>query len=209
MSAISWNESLVTSGSSASFGDDALRSLKTTIAIGLGQSFYWPGSAASQGASTASSGELQLGTLRFAKTGFQQGGFGDGFLSLDTTRISVRHIGSTWTGMVGHSGMLEASNAGVAITFPQTQRWLVQEGQYTSSGTTTNVNFPFAYARAPNVYLIEGYLDTLSANSQKSWFAYGVSSVTTGGFTSLESFLFGSATTGASYFWRAEGVATY
>src|SRR5439155_11915397 len=172
MSSISWNESLVTSGSSASFGDDALRSIKTTIAIGLGQSFYWPGSAASQGASTASSGELQLGTLRFAKTGFQGGGFGDGFLSLDTTRISVRHIGSTWTGMVGHSGMLEASNAAAAITFPQAKRWLVQEGQYTSTGTTTNVTFPLSYAVAPTVYLIEGYLDSLSGNSQKVWVCY-------------------------------------
>jgi len=104
--------------------------------------------------------------------------------------------------------MLEASNAAAAITFPQAKRWLVQEGQYTSSGTTTNVTFPLSYAVAPTVYLIEGYLDSLSGNSQKGWFCYGVSSVTTGGFTSLESLILGSNTS-ATYFWRAEGVETY
>lgn len=209
MSAISWSglESFTVpaSTSTASSGDDWLRSFKTTVATGLGESFYWPGSAASQGASAASSGELQLGTLRFARSSSVTGGFDNGYLSLHTFRLSIRHIGSAWTEMLTHPNMLDH---GSGFGFPQTTRWLVQEGRYTSSGTTTNITFPTPYAVAPSVYLVEGFLDSNNADQAVAFFAFGVSTVTPGGFISLESEI-GSSAGGADFFWRSEGTVAF
>src|SRR5207245_716876 len=157
------------SSSTACSGDDWMRSVTTTVAIGLGQSFYWAGSAASQGASTASSGELQLGTLRTARSANVLGGFGDGFLGLHQNNKGLYHIGSTWTGLLGHPNMLDA---GAGVTFPTSVRWLVQEGRFTSSGTTTNVSFPVPYSVAPAVYLAEGFIDTSFSSQQLQFFAF-------------------------------------
>src|SRR5205823_5852503 len=101
-SAISWagleTFSSPASTSTASSGDDFFRSFLSSVALGLSTSFVWPGSG---GGSLASAGVSQFGNLRLARAGNSAvtGGFGDGFLFLNTNHLSLHHIGSTWTGL--------------------------------------------------------------------------------------------------------------
>lgn len=210
MTQISWDTSFITSGSDASFGDDAIRSFLVNVALGLGESLYWPGSADSQGASAASSGELQLGALRFARGGFVQGGFPNGYLSVNTKNVSLFHIGSTWTGTVGHSATLYYAT-GSGFTFPQASRWLVQEGQFNAAAGafSSTVTFPTSFTSTPVVFVTAADPHVSASAGTCDIPVIGISSATTIGFTSAFSTLFSPAGSSAltSYVWHAEGIA--
>lgn len=215
MTQITWGTSgsLITSGSDASFGDDAIRSVLSNAAGGLGESFFWPGSATSQGASTASSGELKPGSLRFARSGSLSGGFPNGFLSVNTKNVSLAHIGSTWTGTVGHSAALYGQSTDTLnFPFPQTSRWLVQEGTFNVGVLTTSlsVTFPVSYKTTPVVFVLGSDPRQAPTSATTTGFVVlGVSSASTGGFTSVfsEMQLLGSSSSITGYSWRAEGIA--
>lgn len=192
MSAISWNESTPSPSSLVSQMDNEFRSFQSAIALGIQPSFYWPGSG---GGSAASAGEAQPGNLRMAHAGVVTGGFENGYLSLRTEWASVWHIGSTWTGMVGHSGMLEHGAGG---GFPQTWRWLCQEGSYTTTASvlTHSILFPVQYSVAPTVQVtLTDAVITAPVNIIHA-------SVTTSGFSSFVSHAVSTITLG----WRSEGT---
>ena len=174
MSAISWNESVPSPTSAASSGDDEIRSFVTSVALGLQPSFYWPGSG---GGSAASAGESQLGNLRMAHASTVTGGYPDGFLLLNPTRASVHHVGSSWTGVVGHSGMLDYGTTSLG-NFPQRATWLCQEARVAlslASRGSSVVTFPISYSTKPAFVSVnfEGYageiaLGGIDAGSLKS-----------------------------------------
>ena len=151
----------------------------TSIALGLSTSFIWPGSG---GGSAASAGESQRGNARCAVAGNSAvtGGYGDGFLLLNTNHVSLHHIGSTWTGLLGHSGMIDHANI----------RWSVQTGTVSLDSTilgdsgTTNVAFGTAFSSAPSFvqWTIRG-----AGTSAFKGYALNVSTITAGGFSSVYS----------------------
>jgi hypothetical protein len=200
MASISWDETQPSSDTTASLVDNDIRSMLTAIGTGLGESVYWPGSAASQGGSASSSGELMPGSARLARAGTsaRTGGHPDGFLLLDSNKVSLHHIGSSTTGMMGHSNMLDR---GAGLEAPFTARWVIQEGTYNSSDRTTEQAFPLEYDGVPFVDISGGQLGT-------KWM-WAPSEVTQGGFTSIGSWVGSGATSAATWYWMSEGTISY
>lgn len=205
MSAISWaNLETFTappgSTSTASSGDDYSRSLMSSIALGLSTSYIWPGSG---GGSNASGGVSQLGNARLAVAANSAvtGGYGDGFLLLNRNHVSLHHIGSTWTAMLGHSGMLDHGSSG---------QWSVQTGTFSFDSTvlgdsgTTSVIFSTPFTTAPT--FVQWNLRGAGTTTFKGY-AINISSVTTGGFSSYYSGL-RSSESGMEADWQAIGVIT-
>lgn len=201
MSAISWNENLVYSASTASAGDDEFRSFMSTFATGLQPGFAWPGSG---GGSAASAGESGWGNLRFARAGTSAvtGGYSDGFLLLNTAHASIHHIGSTWTGPLAHSGMLDRD--GGLGTAPFTGYWLVQQSSYTTSGSvlslsgfTVPITFPQAFVNAPSFVFVGS-----TSNAQVSLKAGSITSVGFSSYVSQNSPILSLVTLD----WRSEGT---
>lgn len=174
MSAISWSDGLTLGTSNASAGDDELRSIMTSIASGLQPSFYWPGTG---GGSLASAGESQPGNARAARAGNSAvtGGYGDGYLLLNTNHISLHHIGSTWTAMLAHASMLDHDGS-VSAPSLATARWVTQAGSFSLSSTSDGqvgqktVSFTSSYDTFPLVFvtvqqptLSSGYLVNVSS----------------------------------------------
>lgn len=167
----------------------------SSVALGLRDSFVWPGSG---GGSLASAGVSQLGNLRMARAGNSAvtGGQPDGFLLLNQNHISLHHIGSSWTGLLTHSAMADHGSGG---------RWLTQSGTLSSmiSGTdgafgTKNVTFPTVYGTAPP------YIQLSVDTTRGYWF--NISAISTGGFSTVYASLVGpTAITTLS--WEAEGLA--
>lgn len=137
-----------------------MRSLWSSFAAGMGESTFGPGSATSQGASTASTGEPRPGSMRFPlSNGMIPGGFANGFLGIEPRRIGLCHIGSANTGFYGHSGMLDM-NGGIGNA-PFTCKWILQ----TLSATTLIgsvhgnplaprvITFASAYSGVPFVFI--------------------------------------------------------
>lgn len=201
MSAISWNEASPIPSSNASSGDDEFRSFMTNVAIGLATSFDWPGSGSG---STTSAGQSQLGNLRFAEAGSSAvtGGYPDGFLLLNSDHISLHHIGSTSTGILAHSGMLDM--AGGLGTAPFTTHYLLQQGSsvttgsvLSQSGATFAITFPQVFTAAPP-FVFVGSTSNVFAGLK-------VGSITSVGFTSYVSYNNTSLSI-VTLDWRTEGT---
>jgi len=203
VSTISWAALETFSGtpfstSTASSGDDYSRSLMTSFATGISPSYIWPGSG---GGSAASGGVSQFGNARCAIAGNSAvtGGYGNGYLLLNRNHVSLHHIGSTWTALLGHSGMLDHGAS---------QRWLLQtatvslDSNILGDSGTTNIQFPTPYAVAPT--FVQWGLVGIGSNTFKSY-AINVSSVTTGGFSSVYSGLV-SGESLANANWQALGT---
>jgi hypothetical protein len=147
-----WTDDIVFGTSAASAGDNELRSIMTQLASGISASYSWPGSG---GGSAASGGESKEGNARCARAGNSAvtGGYPDGFLLINTNHVSLHHIGSAWTGMLGHSSMIDHNNA--AFTSITTGRWLTQQGSFSLNSSvdgqfgTKTVSFTSAYDGLP------------------------------------------------------------
>ncbi len=201
MTVITWDETVPTGASNASEADDAFRSLTTSIAAGLGESFYWPGSAVSQGGSAASSGELIPGSARVAVAGpatdAPTGGHPNGFLALDRSK-RIWHSGSAWTDILAH-GRMQDRNGGIGNA-PFTTRWLIQTGQFETSNRTDEITFTTAYNGVPNVMLGPG-------EQARAW-EFGLKNVLLSSFTVNKRYVESGASTTPIIYWRSEGTVS-
>jgi len=205
LSATSWSGletfSSPASTSTASSGDDFFRSFMSSIATGLSTSFVWPGSG---GGSLASGGISLLGNARAARAGNSAvtGGYGDGFLLLNQNHISLHHIGSTWTSLLGHSGMVD--HAGGVGNIPATAHWLTQNGTVSLSSLVFGSQGTFA-TTFPVIYSVTPPFVQLAASGATNGYWVTLSSVTSGGFISVYSGLIG-ATAPTTVAWESNGT---
>ena len=208
MTDITWDETLPADASDGSVVDDDIRSMLTNMSGGIGESMYWPGPTATQGSSAASSGELKPGSLRFARAGpsARTGGHSNGFLLLDSNRVSIHHIGSENTMFLGHADMHE--RVGGIGNAPFTTSWLIQEGTFPLGSNVTvtvesiSTNYPIPYNGIPEVYL--------SPTSNGFNWVYGLSATTSAGITANFSYIGGIAGVAAPIFlWRSEGTVAF
>ena len=180
MSAISWTEALPSSTSTGGDVEKDFLSMMTSIALGFGPSFVWPGSG---GGSAASAGEAALGQARSAvSTSGQTGGYGDGFLLLNPLHGSLHHIGSTSTGLVGHANMVDHGSASSLSAY-----WLIQSGSFFTSSVSTgsiSLSFPTPYGAIPIVQL-----GMYSVSGSPINYIVNLSSITTAGFSAALSSL--------------------
>lgn len=201
MPEVAWNLTSPADASSANSADDQIRSDITALATLIGESFYWPGSAATQGASTSSSGELRPGTARPAYgSSVRVGGAPNGTLGYDTLNTTFWHAG-TRPHVVGGPSMAEH----VPTTGLGEARWLVSSGSYPvvlshTGGDETSWNFGFVYSVPPVV------LASLSTTG----FVWTINSVSTRKMTSYYSKL--GTSTGTSlqtFYWVSFGTVDY
>ena len=139
MSVITWS-ARPSAGSNASAAAGDIRDMKVDIATGLGQSFYWPGSAGSQGASAESSGALQAGTMRPAVA--SPTGEPDGSLMIFYSRPGVFHAGSSGSYYLGGRRTLLAASpqgSGDVIT-----HWVIDQSVTTFALSATEADNSFA-----------------------------------------------------------------
>ena len=133
MASITWDSTTPTQISRATNTDDVIRSDLATIATGIGSFAYWPGSAASAGDSTSSSGQFIPNTARLSDVSLEAGTdsiASDGFLSLHTKPgvnfSRLRHIGSSGSFLIAHPVSLEHIEA--PETAPFKSRWVMRSG---------------------------------------------------------------------------------
>ena len=202
MSAISWDETLPASGTTASTVDDIIRSDLTAIATVIGVSRFWPGSAASQGASTASSGEMRPGTARPARgANLRVGNAPDGTIVFDSDNSSLAHAGSTATYMLGSRHMEEHTT----VTGLGAAHWVVCSGSNTwpnidpADNDSLNVSFGMVYSTPPAV------MASLSSDA----YLWCLSSVTSGGFTSMASNLAAGGLSTQTLQWWSQGTVAF
>lgn len=198
MAVITWR-TLLSQSSAASLADDDLRELIAEFATGLGESFYWPGSAASQGASTASSGEMLPGTARVAGTGGAIFDSLDGEITATFDRgttvatATLIHGGSSSSILLGGGIATEASPAPEAAA-PFTSRWVavdstvtfVLSGTEANNSLATNVPFSVTFGAPPNVQVSFDAHDVVPVPGQV---IYGIDSVTASACSSYMSFI--------------------
>ena len=202
MDVIVWS-GLLSQDSAASLGDDDLRELTAEFATGLGESFYWPGSAASQGASTASSGEMLPGTARVPGTDIVNTVLFDA-LDGELTAVywkgtivstpTILHGGSSSSFVVGGSLAIESSPAPETAA-PFTSRWVAVDSVSTFLISSTPGDNSFAtsvpslgtvFGAPPNVQVS---LDAPGIFGAADSLIYGVDNVTTSACSSYVSFI--------------------
>ncbi len=199
MAQITWDETLPSNASSANTADNEFRSMLTNIATGLGESMFWPGSAVSQGFSTASSGEMRPSSARVSTVSLlatSWGGKPDGFLSLITDENKLVHIGSTWSGQVAHSATLHYS--GGIDNAPFQTHWVLQEGTTQTSDGSDTVTFTTAYNGVPFVKIGPGQL-------AREW-NWQLRNLTATGFIIDKLFGGSGGATTPTLFWMSEGT---
>ena len=202
MATITWR-TLLSQSSAASLADDDLRELIAEFATGLGESFYWPGSAASQGASTASSGEMLPGGARVpGVTGVNAALFNslDGEITATyrlgtvTLQPTLIHGGSSSSFLIGGALAIESSPAPEASA-PFTSRWVTVDSISTFLISSTEADNSFAtnvaslgtvFGAPPNVQVS---LDAPGIFGAADSLIYGIDSVTSSACSSYVSFI--------------------
>ncbi|KKL51918.1 hypothetical protein LCGC14_2290710, partial [marine sediment metagenome] len=203
--------------------DDDIRELVAEFATGLGESIYWPGSAASQGASTASSGEMLPGGARVPGVNVVDTALFD---TLDgeltavywkgTTqaRPTLLHGGSTSSFVVGGALAIEASPASEATT-PFTSHWVAVDSTATflisstegDNSFATAVSFGTTFGAVPNVQATMGAFAHFGTGDSM---IFGIDNITTSGCSSYMSFIGAAANPNlvATMTLRSEGTVT-
>lgn len=224
MAEILWRD-LLSQASDASLADDDIRELVAEFATGLGESFYWPGSAASQGASTASSGEMLPGSARAPGVNVVNTALFDaldGELTVifwkGTTqaRPTLLHGGSTSSFVLGGALAIESSPAPEAAA-PYTSRWVAVDSVSTfeisltepDNSYATNVSLGTTFGATPNVQVsLTQPLDGIGASDS---IIYGINNVTTSACSSYVSYIgdYGGAVASViTMHLRSEGTVT-
>ena len=224
MAVITWR-TLLSQSSAASLADDDLRELVAEFATGLGESFYWPGSAASQGASTASSGELIPGAARVPGVNVVNTALSDAldgeltavyWKGTTQARPTLLHGGSTSSFALGGALAIEASPAPEAAA-PYTSRWLAVDSITTflisltepDNSYATNSAFGTTFGAVPNVQV--SLTQPITAFGTGDSLIYGIDSVTSSACSSYVSYIGdygGAAASVITMHLRSEGTVT-
>lgn len=202
MSTITWNNAVPAQADSANTVDDLLRSTVTSVAVGVGESFFWPGSAASAGASTASTGVMRPGAGRLSRASQRLVAYGDGYLSVSTIRNAVIHMGSTRTELVAHPMGYEWWHVARNPGSNGTNVALLQMGSFTTDQnqrTLLRVDFPRTFVSTNSI--------TVLLQSSRSDVFGSVASTNASGFTSLLSQI-GATGSSTVITWCALGMVT-
>lgn len=154
----SWAEFQPLTSSDASSGDDALRSIMTQFATGIGSFINWPGSG---GGSIASIGEPKPGSARAYRalsvgTVNQSGWIGESIKDPNVLvgRNALHLIGSVTTPMpLVHSAMLEHKDNPSNAPFTHQWRWKTGTVFHAGGSNFSVFDFGITYASMPFIYV--------------------------------------------------------
>lgn len=144
---ISWDETVPSDGEAASLGDDRIRSLKSSIRVGLGGEHVWPAAGGDAGVHLLGSGRPFVGAQSLVSS---TGTDGRLYWTSDTSRFF--HVGSGGTAFIGGAAVISAGSypGGAA---PQRYYWAMEFGNGTTAASgVTLVTIPNSgYSGAPFV----------------------------------------------------------
>lgn len=207
MPVFTWKESLPSETSKVGISPPEIRAHKQAIAQWLGTWLEFPGSGNGSewsagvfkaGASRAlhaaasASSNADIGTLR-----------GKAFLASDTSRLYLYDSSGTYC--VGTPDLVEILNDGNANL-----AYIVQSGQsYVSAPNNPHQNFSFSQngVTAKRIEFNANPI-VLAHTSVDTRLLFGVSTISTGGFTSVASWFASGATSAYTVYWRASGYTS-
>lgn len=182
MPTIAWNEGAPADGDNAGLGDDQIRSVKTSVRIGLDAEHVWPSGG-------GDAGVHRIGSARpyYAAQSLVSSTGTDARLMQTSDTSRLFHVGSGGTSLIG--GATAILGGGFPGTVPQRHYWAMDFGaQEAGTGDQEAIAFNSAYSGLPYVVLsahtttnrtVLLHVRTLTANSM------AVSSyLTAGGFAS-------------------------
>lgn len=194
---INWNEGTPAGTDSLGIGDDEIRSLKSSLRIGLDGEHVWPSSGGDAGVHRLGSARPYVGAQSLVSS---TGTDGRLMVTSDTSRLFG--VGSGGTVFLGGPTVIAAGSFPGSI--PQRAVWVEEwgEGKTVASGTTT-IAFPNSgYSGRPNVLLT-----VLPSSIVQTAHIIGLGSVGAGSFTAV-SHTTGGAQSSVSFFWRSLGTRT-
>lgn len=146
MATISWDETLPSDSENAGLGDDRIRSLKTSIRVGLDAEHVWPAFGGDAGIHRLGSGRPFYGAQSLVSS---TGTDGRLMIASDTSRVF--HVGSAGTMFLGGANV---PSMGSAPTGGQRFYWALECGVTDLAAGQTLVTFPNSgFSGIPFVYL--------------------------------------------------------
>jgi len=133
MPTINWDESVPADSENAGLGDDRIRSLKTSVRVGLDAEHVWPSGG-------GDAGVHRLGSARpfYAVQSLVSSTGTDGRLMVTSDTSRLFHVGSGGTMFLGGQAAISAGSSPVG---GQNFYWAHEFGAVLSSATTTTINF--------------------------------------------------------------------
>lgn len=121
MPVITWNESSPDGADSLGQGDEAIKSLKTSVRIGLDAEHVWPSGGGDAGVHRLGSARVQYGSQSLVSS---TGTDGRLFQTSDTSRLF--HVGSGGTAFIGGATAISAGSYPGSV--PQRHYWAMEFG---------------------------------------------------------------------------------
>lgn len=153
MSQIGWNESNPSDTESAGLGDDRIRSLTTSIRIGMSGEHTWPSSGGDAGVHLLGSARAYVGNQSQVSSSGT-----DGRLMWTRDQALFFHVGSDGTALIGGQTVISVGHHTDQIPYPQRHQWVEEYGIVGIDGTpsfaSTVVTIPNSgYSGIPYVLL--------------------------------------------------------
>lgn len=194
---IGWSESSPDGGDSLGLGDNEIRSLKTSVRIGLDGEHVWPSGGGDAGVHRPGSARPFFGAQSLVSS---TGTDGRLFHASDSSRLFG--VGSGGTTFLGGPTVISAGSFPGSL--PQRAIWVEEwgEGKTAASGTTTVAIPNSGYSGRPYVLLT-----VLPASILQTAHIIGLGSIGAGSFTAV-SHTTGGAQSSVSFIWRSFGTRT-
>lgn len=192
MPTISWNEGSPADSDSAGLGDDQIRSLKTSIRVGLDSEHVWPSSGGDAGVHRLGSARANVGVQSLVSSSGTDGRL---YETSDTSRLF--HVGSGGTSYIGGATVISAGS--FPGSQPQRHVWVEEFGEGLTASGSTIITIPNSgYSGRPFIQ-VTAYNPNIVAQIMT------ISNVATAQFTvrSCATDLLGNSS--VSFFWRSVG----
>lgn len=189
---VSWDETTPADGDSLGNGDDAIRSLKSSIRVGLAAEHYWPSTSdGATGYHLKGSGRAFFG-IQSTVSGVSPIVLGQGRIMIASDTSRFFGVGSDGTVMLG-GGPASISLGTFPGTIPQRHYWVEEIGAE-ACPTTQAITFPNSgFSGKPYVFLSSESNGDIGAGSLT------IVSLTATGFTAV-------STSRCTVHWRSLGT---
>lgn len=145
---IGWSEGVPDGSDSLGQGDEVIKSLKSSIRIGLDSEHIWPSGGGDAGVHRFGSARPYIGAQSLVSS---TGSDGRLMLTSDTSRLFG--VGSGGTVFIGGPTVISAGSYPGGAP-PQRFTWVMEFGIGQTKSGLTNITYPSTYSGAPFVFVI-------------------------------------------------------
>lgn len=199
MPVIGWNESQPADTDSAGLGDDQIRSLKTSVRVGLDGEHVWPSGGGDAGVHRLGSARVAYNAQSLVSSAGTDGRL---MQTSDTSRLF--HTGSGGTSFIGGPTVISAGS--FPGTVPQRAVWVEEFGEgRTASGSTTITIPNSGYSGVPFIFLTLRVTSLAADGGAAIIWPSGVGPTT---FAVSSRLTDGATISSHSFYWRSIGSRT-